>query len=359
MGKLMPETRYKDSTDPIVTDGRDISPATAELIGEAANQRSDGSPDTHIEAILDAKKGPTEPDATDPTYYGRPMLQKSVWEVDIPIYYYVGGLTGASLVLAAAAQLNGSESANRLMQHAHWIGVGGATVSGALLIHDLGRPERFLNMLRVFRPTSPMNVGAWILSSIAPLSMGALMFRGKRGLFGSAGEAMGFGAGLAGLGLSTYTGVLVSNSAVPVWQASRHVLPILFGASAMASAGGILAIFADEQAQRFAISFGMAGRVAELAASQVLERQVSEVPIVGQPLKKGRSGFYWKAASILTAASIVASFLPGRSRGKRIAAGVLANLGSLSLRLAINKAGEDSALEPRASFHQQRAGQGR
>lgn len=351
----MPETRYKDSVDPIVTDGRDISTATAELIGEAATQKSDGSPDHHIETILDTREGSPEPDASDPTYYGRPMLHKPVWEVDIPVYYYIGGLTGASLALAAAVQLHGSASANRLVRRAHWIGVGGAAISGALLIHDLGRPSRFLNMLRVFRPTSPMNVGAWILSSIAPLSTGALLFRGRRGLLGSLGEGLGFGAGISGLGLATYTGVLVSNSAIPVWQASRHVLPILFGASAMASAGGIFALFPEDPAQRFAASFGMAGRVVELAASQVMERQASVVPLVGRPLKKGRSGFFWRTASLLTAASIVASVLPGRSRGRRIAAGLLANLGSLSLRMAIHTAGEASSLDARASFHQQRA----
>ncbi|HEX4230688.1 MAG TPA: NrfD/PsrC family molybdoenzyme membrane anchor subunit [Bryobacteraceae bacterium] len=353
----MPETRYKDSVDPIVTDGRDIDPNAGSLVGEAASQKSDGSSDIHLQETLHGRENSANTSADDPTYYDRPMLQKPVWEVDIPVYYYIGGLTGASLALASAVQLDDSEAANKLVRRAHMIAIGGATISGALLIHDLGRPERFLNMLRVFRPTSPMNVGAWILTSVAPLATASLLFRGRSGLLGALGEGLGFGAGVAGLGLATYTGVLVSNSAVPVWQASRHVLPILFGASAMASAGGIFALFPDDSAQRFAACFGMAGRIAELAASQVMERQVSAVPSVGRPLREGRSGFYWKAAGVLTAASIVASLLPGRSRGKRIAAGLLANLGSLSLRLAIHTAGEASALDARASFHQQRAAQ--
>src|SRR5437660_10347067 len=32
-----------------------------------------------------------------------------------------------------------------------------------LLIKDLGRPERFLNMLRIFKVKSPMSIGSWCL----------------------------------------------------------------------------------------------------------------------------------------------------------------------------------------------------
>ncbi len=75
------------------------------------------------------------------TYYDRPLLKEPVWEIDIPIYYFLGGAAGAALVLGAAAQFEGG--------------------TGLSLVHDLGRPSRFLNMLRVFRPTSPI-IGAWI-----------------------------------------------------------------------------------------------------------------------------------------------------------------------------------------------------
>ncbi|MGC2659728.1 MAG: NrfD/PsrC family molybdoenzyme membrane anchor subunit [Bryobacteraceae bacterium] len=351
----MPETRYKHSVEPVITDGRDIDPSSASLVGEAASQQSSGSADIHVEQFLADGETPRELDSNDPTYYGRPMLQRPVWEIDIPIYYYVGGLTGASLALAAAVQLNRSESADRLVRRAHIVGIVGASISGILLVHDLGRPSRFLNMLRVFRPTSPMNVGAWILASVAPLAMGSLVFRGRHGMLGTLGEALGVAAGISGLGLATYTGVLVSNSAIPVWQASRHLLPILFGASAIASAGGMFALFPHDPAQCFAVRFGMIGQAAELVVSHAMERQVSKVPAVGRPLKKGRSGVLWKAAVVFTTAGLVINLLPGQSRAKRIAAGIFANLGSFSMRMAIHKAGEASALDARASFHQQRA----
>jgi len=105
-----------------------------------------------------------EPRRDDPTYYDRPMLKESVWEWAIPLYYYIGGLTGASLVLSAAAQLKQASALDLLIRRGHRIGFIGSLVSGGLLIYDLGKPSRFLNMLRVFRPTSPMNMGAWILA---------------------------------------------------------------------------------------------------------------------------------------------------------------------------------------------------
>ena len=40
-----------------------------------------------------------------------------------------------------------------------------------LLIVDLGRPMRFLHMLRVFKPTSPLSVGSYILSPFSALTV--------------------------------------------------------------------------------------------------------------------------------------------------------------------------------------------
>jgi formate-dependent nitrite reductase membrane component NrfD len=97
------------------------------------------------------------------------------------------------------------------------MGVAGSSIGAAFLIHDLGRPERFLFMLRVFRPTSPMNLGAWILAGAAPTAIATALFINRRGLLGWLGESAGYASGVFGAALATYTGVLVANSAVPVW----------------------------------------------------------------------------------------------------------------------------------------------
>jgi hypothetical protein len=115
-------------------------------------------------------------------------------------------------------------------------------------------------------------------------------------------------------------------------------MPILFGASAMASAGCILDLTRDDpNARRTIYTFGTIGRVAELSAAFALERRLE--PQVAQPLKEGGSAKIWKAAACLTAASLAVSFLPGKSRKKRVAASLLGALGSLALRYAVHRAG--------------------
>ena len=249
------------------TDGRDINPELGVLAGEGALQKA-GPSEEHLARISGEWNRLPAPDLVDPTYYDRPLLKEPVWEWAVPLYYFVGGAAGASLVMGAAAQIDRSGRLKKLMRRCHAAGIAGSALSGALLIYDLGRPARFHHMLRVFRPTSPMNMGVWILSGVAPSAIAAAIFGGRRGIAGAFGEISGIASGLAGLGLATYTGVLVSNTAVPVWQESRRVLPILFGASAMASAGSLFdLLFEDPQARRITYTFGTIGRVAELAAS--------------------------------------------------------------------------------------------
>jgi len=352
-------TRYPDSVDPTRTDGRDINCEVAELSGEAGSQFISRSTDEHTGSIAKAWNALPEPRRDDPTYYDRPMLQEPVWEWAIPLYYYIGGLTGASLVLSAAAQLKQAAALDLLIQRGHRIGFIGSLVSGGLLIYDLGKPSRFLNMLRVFRPTSPMNMGAWILSGTGASATGALLLRQRGGLLGNAGGFLGLIAGVFGIGLSTYTGVLVANSAIPIWQESRKALPVLFGSSALASLGCTFDIFCERpEARRITNLIGNVGRAAELMASMAMERHASAVPRVGRPFKRGISALMWRGAAFLTFASLVVSTLPNRSRKSRIAAGLLGTAGSLLLRVTVEHLGAVSARDARASFHQQRAGRG-
>lgn len=348
---------YKNSVDPVYTDGRDIDQSVGKLSGEAAQQKASGGAGKHIKSYAQKWEALPEPNAADPTYYDRPMLNDPVWEWAIPTYYYVGGLTGASLVLAAAAQVGDASEREGLIRRAHWIGAVGVSISGALLVYDLGVPSRFYNMLRVFRPTSAMNVGAWILSGASGTAFGALLFRGRSGIFGLLGEACGYLAGIFGAGLATYTGVLVGGSAVPIWQASRHMLPLLFGASAMSSAGAFYEIFSENpEERRITNIFGAMGQATETVAAVLMEKQASVVPRVGRPFKSGLSGFLWRAAQALTIGAMAAAAIPNRSRNRRIAVAALGTLGSALMRLSIEKLGTASARDARASFHQQRAG---
>src|SRR3954470_23495671 len=166
-----------------------------------------------------------------PSYYGLPIVKPPVWTWEIPLYFFAGGAAGASSVIAIAAQLTGASPS--LVRDARWIAAIGAAASGPLLVLDLGRPERFLNMLRVFKPQSPMSVGAWTLTVFGAASAGAViaeLLRMKR-----LGDAAAFVAALSGLVMATYTGVLIGATAIPVWAKHASTLPIHFGASALAS----------------------------------------------------------------------------------------------------------------------------
>ena len=74
------------------------------------------------------------------------MIKEPTWTWEIPVYFFTGGLGGASSTLGLAAKLFGNE---KLSRTALYIGAAADAVSAPLLISDLGRPERFHHMLRV------------------------------------------------------------------------------------------------------------------------------------------------------------------------------------------------------------------
>jgi len=292
----------------------------------------------------------------EPTYYDKPVIKPPVWIWSIPAYFYTGGVAGAAMTLALAAQLFGGRKLRHFEERCRWIGAIGGAIGTALLIHDLGRKSRFLFMLRVVRPTSPMSIGSWILAGATPLTAGSAMLTFAHGRMHRLGQGAGIGAGILGMPLATYTAVLISNTAVPVWQEGRRILPLLFAASSMAGLGSVLDLMPLEPAERrVAEFFGTVGRVGELAAGVAMERQVSRVERVGRPYREGVAGALWTAAKIATASSLAISLLPGRGRAKRATAGVLGTIGAVCLRFAVFHAGRASALDPRATFRGQRA----
>src|SRR5437868_12214354 len=146
-------------------------------------------------------------------YYGIPLLKEPAWTWEIPLYFFVGGAAGAAAVVGAIADYTGAD--RKLVRDARWIAAAGAVISPALLIADLGRPERFLNMMRVFKPQSPMSVGVWTLlgfSAAATATAFADFMQDRYGpslplrVIENAGQAVSLAFGLP---FSNYTGVLI------------------------------------------------------------------------------------------------------------------------------------------------------
>ena len=330
-----PET---DVTRP-VDDGRNIDPRLGTLAGEGSHQQ--------VERIHAGRLTPSNEPATGDTYYGLPLLKEPVWEWPIPAYFYVGGLAGAAAALAAAALLR-RDSLGTIERTGRWIAFGGSVVSAAFLIQDLGRPSRFIYMLRVFRPSSPMNLGTWILSAFGACAFGALALPGR------VGDAASVGAGIFGLPLTSYTAVLLANTAVPLWQGTRNALPVLFVSSAAVSAASAFELFDLPAAEaRMIRRFAIAAKLADIASAMAVAREANAVERVGRPLRKSP---LWNAAKVCLLASLVVSVLPRKPRWLRIAGGALGTLGAMATRFGVFEAGRHSARDPQASFEQQRAG---
>lgn len=347
--------------EPAAQDGRSIDPALGLLSGEAGEvevERPEAAwplPSAGVSSIPPAQAAWV--DRGGPTYYGLPLIKEPVWAAPVSLYFWLGGAAGAASLLALTTRLGGGAALERLTRRARWLAAIGDDLGAACLIYDLGRPARFLNMLRVLRTSSPMSVGSWILAASGACNTGAALFGARRGLLGAAARAAGVVGGLLGMPLAGYTAVLIANSAVPLWLEGRRSLPLVFMCSGVATAGSLLGLMAgSEREERVVRRFALGGQLGELVATAALHREVGRVPRVARPLRHGRSGLLLDAAAALTAASVVTSLLPGRSRGKRRTAALLGALGSLALRFGVMAAGKASARDARASFDAQRWG---
>ena len=279
---------------------------------------------------------------TEPrSYHGQPVLKEPVWTWEIPLYFYTGGMAGSSAGLAYLAGLRGN---NQLARRAWALAMAGIGLSPAFLISDLGRPARVMNMLRMFKPTSPMSVGSWILA----VSGGATTLAAANawtGRFARSAELARPAAALFGLPLSTYTAALVSNTAVPVWHESRRMLPFVFGSGAALSAGaGAVAITPREHAAP-ARRVALVAAAFELVSKELMERRLEGH---GEPYKQGQaSRFGQLGRSLITAGAALLAAKGQSSRPAAITAGGLLSAGALSARWSVFRAGFQGAADPR------------
>jgi hypothetical protein len=278
------------------------------------------------------------------SYYGRPILKAPVWTWEIPAYFFLGGTAGAAAPFALVSELRGDEA---LARRAWLVALAAVSASPPLLISDLGRPERFHHMMRVFKPTSPMSIGSWILGA-SSTAIGLAATRSVLGWFPRLGRAAGATAVL-GPALSTYTAVLVADTAIPAWHEARRELPFVFAAGSAMSAGSAVAIAGGgAPARRLALT----GAAGELAASTVMERRLGAL---GEPYHEGEAGRFARAAKALTAAGALTMAVSGRRRMGAAAGGALMLAGAMATRWAVYKAGFQSAADPKYVVEPQRA----
>lgn len=325
----------------ITTDGQqDTSPGRRAITGVRSSPDPDG-----------VRKGQQRRGHRDEftSYYGKPVLNGPTWEArDIAGYLFLGGLAGASSVVGAVAQLTGRPALARTAK----IGASGAIgLSLVALVHDLGRPARFLNMLRVVKPSSPMNMGSWLIATYAPAAMMSALSSttGWLPLAGNAGTAA---ASLLGPGVAAYTAVLLADTAVPAWHDGRAHMPWVFVSSAAASAAGLGLLGAPLSQVSPVRRLAIAGGGAELVLTKLMEKKMGPV---GEVYSVGDAGRLLHAATAATAGGVIgAAVFGGRNRAGSAAAGLALLAGAALTRFGIFQAGLASAEDPQYTVDPQR-----
>jgi DMSO reductase anchor subunit len=303
----------------------------------AAPTTADGEVATAAQAMRGGSEVPVEVKG--------PVIRPNVWTWEVPVYFWFGGMAAGASFTALACQVVGDEHSARV---ARIVAIGAAGCGGPLLILDLGRPERFLHMFRIFKTRSPMSTGAWCLMAFSNCGGGAVALD----LLGRRRAARALTAATAALGiyLGSYTGVLLASTAVPAWNRSRGFLGPIFICTATASGAAAtrLALVATGTPRGHATRTGLAAlegvaMAAELALSAANERRLQSAR---RALEQGRPGRLLKGARALAAGGLVLR-LGGRragSAGDEIPSALFL-AAALAYRLGWVAAGRPSALD--------------
>ena len=291
------------------------------------------------------------------SYYELPALKQPVWTWEVPLYFFLGGISGVSACMAFAAQIFHRDP--DLIRPLLWMALIGAAICPALLISDLGRPSRFLYMLRVFKVQSPMSMGAWILVAFSGCVFAALLgheliLHGYTNpvLFALRwiGESS---ATIIGMFLATYTAVLIGATAIPVWSGNRNLLPAHFLVSGLGGSAAILELAGFLIPPMQFLGYAASGLETMLGALFELRRSP-----VNAPIHHGKVALAFRVAGLFNGPlALLVRFFWGSVPAGRYAAAIFFLAGSLLSRYAWIWAGRVSARDVGNQFATQRAGE--
>jgi formate-dependent nitrite reductase membrane component NrfD len=270
-----------------------------------------------------------------------PIIQPAVWTWEVPLYFWCGGIAAGASFVAAGCELAGDEDSARIARR---VVLGGVAPCAPLLIADLGRPARFLHMLRIFKPRSPMSTGAWTLSlfsSLAAAAVAADLARRPR-----LARATAYTTAAVATYFGSYTGVLLSSTAVPLWSRSHRLLGPIFAAASAATGASAVRLALAAAGRTRASTRTVAGRVeatamvVELALAALNERRLGQL---GAPLRSNRLFKMAEGGAVAGLALRLA-----RRRAADHAASALTLAAGLVFRYAWVDAGRASAVDDAA-----------
>jgi hypothetical protein len=324
-------------------------------------RRRDGKGKVRRGGADGSREMPMVPEAEFTSYYGRPVVKPAPWEHEVAAYLFLGGVAGGSGLLAAGAQLTGRAKLRRNTRLAAMVAV---LLSLVALVKDLGRPERFLHMLRTFKVTSPMNLGSWILSAYAAgMSVAAASeidrMTSERLPLGPLRPVLRALEGPAGLEaaalsppLAAYTAVLLADTATPTWNAAHKDLPFVFVSSASLAASGLAMITTPVAEAGPARKLAVLGVLGDLAATKFMERRMD--PVAAEPLHHGEAGRMLRWSERFVIAGGLGTLLGGRHRGVAALSGLALATASALTRFGVFEAGKASARDPRYTIEPQK-----
>ena len=292
------------------------------------------------------------------TYYGRPQLKPSHYGFRVALYIFIAGLSGAAQLIATAADLAGGDRHRNLVRRGRYLSLLAVGLGPPLLIWDLHTPQRFYNMLRIFRSTSPMSIGTYLLSgfSLSSAMTAAAQFladRGDSAKWGRVARVTEIPAAFAGAGMTTYTAALLSATSTPLWAAAPRALAIQFAGSSIAAGAAALKLCDGAGAESAATQglelLELAATATELAGAFYAERRYRRLGVAPSTALERPWGAIHRVGAIALGAALPLALLTARRVGNRppsrlgMTASLLAIGGSLLLRWSIIEAGNDSA----------------
>lgn len=301
------------------------------------------------------------PDAQFTSYYGKPVVKPPPWGHEVAAYLFLGGVAGGSGLLGAGGQLTGRPTLRRNARLGSLAAVG---LGGVALVADLGRPERFYNMLRTFKVTSPMSVGSWILTaysggiSVAAIAeidrmLGERLPLGPlRKLLQLAEGPSGLAAGAFATPLAAYTAVLLADTAVPTWNATHRDLPFVFVSSASLASAGLAMVTTPTAETGPARKMAVMGVIGDLTAMKLMERRMD--PVAAEPLHHGEPGKMLRLSEKLAIAGGIGALVGGRWRPVAALSGMALMAASALTRFGVFEAGIHSTQDPRYTIEPQR-----